>query len=152
MPTINIDTIADLTDDERKLVEKIPRPDGRLRASKPTVPRKVEVKTGPGRFDTAYRHVTPEAIFAGKTAYVWRMVALQISPHHRHQCMPVMADSDINGAWDEKQVEIETLDDLVKRIVDSVRPDEWHGVKRWGQAMGQIGTPVVRQGGTIVYR
>jgi hypothetical protein len=52
------------------------------------------------------------------------MVALQISPHHRHQCMPVMADSDINASWDEKQPEIEVLDDLVKRIVDSVQPNE----------------------------
>jgi hypothetical protein len=55
MPTIDIESIADLNDDERKLAERILRPDGRLRASKPSVPHKIEIKTGHGRFDTAYR-------------------------------------------------------------------------------------------------
>ena len=30
--------------------------------------------------------------------------------------------------------------------------EEWHGIKRWGQAYGLVGTPHVREGGSIVYR
>ena len=151
MPAIAIDAIADLTEDERKIVEKILRPDGRLRASKPSVPKKVEIKRPDRRWPT-YELIGEEAIRAGEAAYVWRMVAFQISPEPKHQHMPIMADGDLNGIGDEKQPRQEELDDLVKRIVDSVPATQWHGVTRWGQAMGQLGKPVVRQSGAIVYR
>ncbi len=151
MAVIDIDAIKDLNDYERKLVEKLLRPDSKLRLSKPSVPRKVEIRIGPNRFDVSYRHITEEAILAGEAAYVWRMVAFQISPEPRHHCMPALADNDMTGSWEEKRERTEELDSLVERIVDSVHPSQWHGIRRWGQAMGQVGAPVVRQGGTIVY-
>lgn len=104
-------------------------------------------------------------------AYVWRMVAFQAFKNPVHQCMPVCAEFDLPDFgsrgldwnapdFDEKLHEASAkrralskqLDDLADRIVDTLHPSQWHGVQRWGQAMGQIGTPQVAKDGSIIYR
>ena len=119
MPTINLDAIS-LTADERALVEPIiankGKNKGKLRASKPAN--------------------------AGEAAYVWRMVAFQISPIPAHHCMPVCADFDINvpeslsstDRYHYRRNRAKELGDLADKIVNTIPKDEWHGIARWRRA------------------
>ena len=109
MPEINLDNVS-MNAEESEAAQKIVGRGNRLRASKP--------KT------------------CGKASYVWRMVAFQISPNRQHQCMPMCADFDIDGKYDERKAITDKLDGLVKRIVDTVPSDQLHGVNRWGKALG----------------
>ncbi len=119
---------------------------GRLRQSKP------EVKRGD--------------VEAGIAAYAWRMAAFQVSINPKHHCMPCTADFDLPG-WDyeyddpqpvkdaaraRRKAAQERGDRIAKAIVDAVNPAEWHGIRRWGQAFGMIGSPRVTEEGAIIYR
>lgn len=84
----------------------------------------------------------------GEASYVWRMVAFQISPISQHHCMPVCADFDLpRQYWDRKinpnchddrRARIKELDKIADVIVNSVPKQQWHGIRRWGRALGQI--------------
>jgi hypothetical protein len=68
----------------------------------------------------------------GRAAYVWRMVAFQVSPNPQHHCMPVTADFGINCKdYTERRAITDKLDELVKRIVDGIPMSQWHGVHAW---------------------
>lgn len=131
--------LSKLSNDSREYAEKISK-NGILRASKPKVNK--------------------EDFKSGCAAYVWRMVAFQISTNPKHHCMPCTAEFDIelrtsDGRWDVRGVHEYTklvLDPIVSSIVDAVPKSEWHGIKRWGQAFGQIGNPQYTPDGSIVYR
>ena len=115
MPIINLDD-AVLDDDERKLAQEIIKKDGRLYASKPK-----------------------KASAAGK--YVWRMLVFSVSPKPQHHCMPVTADWDLMDEfrdWDERRTETKRLDDIVKRLGDTVPPLQHYGAMRWGRALGML--------------
>ena len=114
---------------------------GRLRASKPKVTRrKVGDRVEPDRHE-------------GYTAYVWRMVAFSISPVPAHQCLPCTADFDVPGHWGpEKREVLDYLDGIVDAVVKSVPVAEWHGVRRWGQVFGAVGTPQYNEEGAVIYR
>ena len=123
MPKINIENInADsLTDEEREIFNIVIKKDNSVRASKPKVKD----------------HLT------GKAAYVWRMVCFQVSPKPAHHCMPVCANFDLpafndNGEWKSALSRImeKELDKVVNIIVDAIDKREWHGIKRWGRALG----------------
>jgi len=73
-----------------------------------------------------------------ETYYVWRMVAFQISPMSQHQCMPVMDDQYIQLEHDARRARCKELDELVDRIVNTVPKSEWHGINRWGRALGYL--------------
>jgi hypothetical protein len=88
----------------------------------------------------------------GEAAYVWRMTAFLISPISQHQCMPVTADWDIKASYAERREITKRLDKVVDAIVDGVPKTQWHGVTRWGQAFGIVGTPMVAPDGSIIYR
>ncbi len=123
MPKVIVDSInADLlTDEERKIFNIVIKKDNSVRASKPKVKD----------------HLT------GKAAYVWRMVCFSVSPKGQHQCMPVCANFDLpafndNGEWkcDLSRIMEKELDKLVDLIVNAVPKTQWHGVQRWGKALG----------------
>lgn len=108
---------------------------GELRASKPPVPRKVltgKDNIGIGLYD--YKNEVDAN--SGRTAYIWRMVAFQVSPISQHQCMPVTADFDLPGDFDKRREEAKALDAIVEKIVNSIPPSQWYGVARWGRALG----------------
>lgn len=89
----------------------------------------------------------------GRAAYVWRMVAFTVSPNSRHQCMPCTADFGIDcGDYNERRAICRELDKIVDQIVKAVPVTEWHGVRRWGQVFGRVGTPTATAEGAIVYR
>lgn len=120
--------------------------DSKLRATKPD-PKKTVFNT--------------ECVsYPGAAAYVWRMVAFMVSPNPKHHCMPCTAEFGIEmktpeGRWDVRGIHAYTkdvLDPIVSKIVDAVDKREWHGVHRWGQAFGQIGTPRYNKEGAIIYR
>ena len=104
-------------------------------------------------------------------AYVWRMVAFQVRKNPVHQCMPVCADMDLpdfgsHGLdWDapdfseklhvaseKRRALAKQLDGLADRIVNTLHPSQWHGVQRWGQVFGQVGTPCIAEDGAVIYR
>lgn len=82
----------------------------------------------------------------GESAYVWRMVAFQVSPKSQHQCIPVTADfgfpekywnSKINpSAHDDRRKRCKELDVLVDLIVNQIPKNKWHGILRWSKALG----------------
>ena len=79
----------------------------------------------------------------GYAAYVWRMVAFQVSPNGQHQCMPVTANFDLpaydeDGQWRtaiSRDME-KKMDMLVDCIVNCVPRHLHHGINRWGRALG----------------
>lgn len=150
MPNIDINQIRDLTDRERKIVELILNK-GALRASRPTVARQTKIKDN-SRYGYHYGHLNDDDALKGEASYVWRMVAFQISPIPQHQCIPCTQDSDIGGRFEDRKKITDPLDNLVERIVDSVDPRKWHGIKRWGNALGLLGTPQLAEDGSYIYR
>lgn len=122
---------------------------GELRASKP------EVQDGDRR--------------TGIAAYAWRMAAFSVSPNPKHQCMPVCADFDLPDLYPHSwysgltQAQRDAERDYRKQmmawgnriedaIVKSVDVHEWHGVRRWGQVFGVVGTPQYNAEGAVIYR
>ena len=104
------------------LILDIIQKNGVLKASKPKVSKKYS-----------------DPMLIGQAAYVWRMVAFQISPNPQHQCMPVCADWDIPVRdYDERREITQRLDNLVDLIVNTVHPTQWHGILRWGNALGYL--------------
>lgn len=80
---------------------------------------------------------------SGEGLYIWRMVVFQVSKFPNHQCMPVTADFDLPEKYWSKETPIEVkkairkeLDDIVDEIVNTIPKSEWHGVIRWGRALG----------------
>lgn len=133
MPAIDVAALMNtLSRDEFELVEPIiatqGKNSGRLRASKP------------GNVD-------------GRSMYIWRLVAFYVSPMRQHQCMPITADFDLPGEnYHDRLMLARELDKIVDKVTDTIPMSEWYGVKRWGQAYGQIGMPITRENGSIVYR
>jgi hypothetical protein len=149
MPKIAIDKLTNLDSADIDLVRGIVNSrTGELRASKPELPDKVKVQSG------HYDYVTESDARKGMTAYIWRMVAFEVSPHRQHQCMPICADFDLPdcGGHSERRNLSNRLDEIVKAVVDSVPMNEWHGVIRWGNAFGTIGHQEVTSEGAYIYR
>jgi hypothetical protein len=119
MPEIQADK---LTGDAKKFAQMIVvtrgQNKGRLKASKPKVDR--------NKPDT------------GKAAYIWRMVAFQVSTNSKHHSMPVTADWDIEAESYEERRRIinEELNPIVDKIVDTVPLAQHYGTLRWGHAFG----------------
>ena len=120
----------------------------------------VQAITTKGHLRASKPKVVKDDFFSGCAAYVWRMVAFQISPKNQHHCMPCTADFDIDlrkpdGRWNGQGVHDYcrlTLDPIVSKIVDLVPKTEWHGITRWGQVFGKIGEPQYTKTEEIVYR
>ncbi len=129
MPKIAMDK---LEGDALRYARLITRQDGTLRASKPKVIKGDDE--------------------SGCAAYVWRMVAFFVSPMRKHQCIPVLAEFDLPWQIRESRIRISKLNEITDRIIDAVPMADWHGVRRWGNAFGVIGEPILRENGTIVYR
>ena len=137
MPIIDLDA-ADITDDERILALEILKPDGRLYASKP------------GKA-------------SGEGKYLWRMVVWGVSPHRQHQCMPMTADWDLDGEFEERMARAKVLDELAQRIEATVPSSNgmarWRGAMRWGRSdedkncrRRNAGRPVPESNDPVNYR
>jgi len=129
MPELNLEGMSEAT---RIWAETIIRKDRTLRASKPKVIQ-------------GDRN-------SGNAAYIWRMVAFYISPRQQHQCMPVCAEFDLQMDYSERREAVVKLDNIIQEIVDCVPQSQQHGVMRWGQAFGMIGTPRYNDEGAVIYR
>lgn len=80
---------------------------------------------------------------SGEAKYIWRMVVFQVSKIPAHQCMPVTAEWELPEIYWDKSVLKENknkmrkeLDDIADEIVNTIPKSEWHGVIRWGHALG----------------
>ncbi len=144
MPKIDVGALP-LSPKAKDLVRRIVHR-GRLRATKPKV-----TYHRAGRDEFGRQRYEPDYV-EGCAAYVWRMVAFYTSPKRAHQCMPVTADFSIPGELEEVQNTREELDAIVDVVVDSIPRPQWHGVIRWGQAFGMVGSPRYTSEGTVVYR
>ncbi len=123
MPTLDMTKLLsqELWSEEKDIISLIQK-NGVLKASKPKATKKVS-----------------DPMLIGQAAYVWRMVAFQISPNPQHHCMPVCADFDIPvRSYDERRAITKKLDMLVDRIVNTVPATQWHGILRWGNALGYL--------------
>lgn len=106
---------------------------GRLRASAPKVAVTGKVEGYFGSMVNAYNQQEAESY------YVWRMVAFYVSPMSQHHCMPVMDDQYLGGSYDARKARAKELDKLVDAIVNTIPRSQWHGVTRWGRALGYTG-------------
>jgi len=160
MPKVDLEKLATLlTAEQMDLVKRFLKPDGTIRATKPEVKKvvthitTVQTEYGPYQ-DEHYDCVDPAQ---GKAAYIWRHVVFMVSPKPAHQYLPTMdfcdlPDEVVSEGYLLTNPHITELHRIADIVVDCVPVADWHGVQRWGQAMGQIGTPQIREGGTIVYR
>ena len=144
MPTINLSL---LKGDALAYANRITKEDGTLRASKPPMSYRL-VRNHRGNMVREYDLQDASA------AYVWRYVAFYVSPNPTHQCIPTMAYFDL--PFDEPS-EADTyvkdvLNPIIDAIVDAVPVSQWHGVRRWGQAFGVVGTPRYNDEGAVIYR
>jgi hypothetical protein len=153
MPRIDVAAL-NLRGREAKIVARIVKSDGTLRASKPDVPPLVKVRNPDpdAFFPYTYVHENEAGRIAGEAAYVWRMVAFFVSPKSQHQCMPCTAEFGMGGEPAEQRERCKELDALVDCIVNAVPKEQWHGVRRWGQAFGYTGTPQYAPDGAVIYR
>lgn len=101
---------------------------GRLRASKPKIEYTFEVKNG--------RKLRIPTAASGSTAYIWRQVAFIVSPISQHQCLPILADFDLPGDWQEARLLAKELDVIADKIVNSIPKSQWVGVLRWRGLVG----------------
>ena len=155
MPKIDLDQLYQVLDaGSFALVDGIVNhKTGRLRATKPELPHKVRFGGARYTFGYTYDYATEEDGNRGKTAYIWRMVAFYVSPHSEHQCMPVCADMDLPGrCMEERRSTQKALDILVDAVLNAIDPKQWHGIRRWGQALGLTGTPRYNAEGAVIYR
>ena len=113
------------------MIQKITGRESRLRTSKP----KMEYEEYIDKWGRKCRKPTLDT---GCAAYVWRMVAFQVSHHSQHQCMPVCAIFDIPGSVQESREISKKLDVIVDEIINTIPKSEWYGVARWGRALGMI--------------
>jgi hypothetical protein len=152
MPRIELSRIEGLDAADLALVAGIISGQGAnkgcLRASKPNVTMHYV-----GRDKYNCRVYEPDAT-EGRIAYIWRMVAFQISPKSEHHCMPVTADFDLPGRCgsDERKAAMAECDRIVEAVVDSVPKTQWNGIIRWGQVFGVVGTPRYNEEGAVIYR
>lgn len=128
MPNI---TYIGETREEFEIVDRITNK-GRLRATCPPKPKFEKIEDGEGIIGYHYEYASPEDRMKGHAGYVWRMVAFMISPKSEHHCMPVTVDLYLGHVKAESKV----LDKLTDKIIDAVPIREWHGIVRWGKAIG----------------
>lgn len=129
MPIIPLDH---LTAEEREMAQGIVatqgKNKGRLRAGKPKIEYDIVEKNG--------RKLRYPNDKTGKTAYLWRMVAFHVSPISQHQCLPIMANLDLPGNYDESVALAKEMDVIVNKIIDAMPRKEWQGINRWARALG----------------
>lgn len=89
--------------------------------------------------------------------YLWRNLVFTLSTKSQHQCLPVMAEFDLplyppckNKSYfsmsDDEKARVaqrnkemkEKLHKIEDKIIKQVPKSEWHGVTRWGRALGYI--------------
>lgn len=108
MPRIDMQALwRKLSAEDMAIVRRVVR-DWKLRSSRPKI------------------HDSAESRYA---AYVWRMVAFQISPNTQHHHMPTTC------FWwlpdDTGKAVMQRLDGIVDAICDTVPCSEWWGVRAW---------------------
>lgn len=139
MPKINLEVLKSvLSPEDFALVQGIVNTKtGELRASKPTLPKKIKVASD-NAYGYTYEYKDKNDAAKGMTAYIWRMVAFSVSPISQHKCMPCMAFCDLPGtASREERIALEKrMDALAEVVVRSVPVTEWHGVARWAGLLG----------------
>lgn len=114
MPVVK-DAVEKLTSEQQEIAKHIIGREGRLRSSKPK---------------------------DGNAAFVWRMVAFNISPKPEHHCVPVTADFGVQvpgeTEWHYAKVRPfvdNVLNPIVDAIINNLPKEEWHGVHRWARAL-----------------
>jgi hypothetical protein len=113
-----------LTTEEQQIFNLITNK-GRLRATKPSVAKHIV-----GR----YKHTSNP--IEGYAAYAWRLLAFQLSPNPVHHCMPMTADFDMVEEYHARRAKCKEIDALCDKLARSVPKSEWHGITRWGRALG----------------
>lgn len=98
---------------------------GLLRESPPTHP-------------THFKDKNEVEILQAKAYYVWRNVVFLVGEQRQHHAMPVLADSYLPGTYEERAAMAKELNKLVDLITHSIPKEQWHGVIRWGRALGQF--------------
>jgi hypothetical protein len=113
----------------------------------------ISLITHKGKIRATKPKVNRDKSNTGRAAYVWRMVRFFVGDKPADHCMPCTADFNLCDAdWKNRKDVIVALDKLVDAIVDQIPKEQWHGIRRWGQAFGLIGSPMVADDGSIIYR
>jgi hypothetical protein len=139
MPHINLTELKQLlpADDYELVAGIVNTRNGLLRASKPQLPKKVRVESD-NEYGYTFAYANDVDARKGMTAYIWRMVAFNVSPHSQHHCMPCTADFDLPGHHNKERMTLaKRLDDIVDVVVKTVPVEQWYGVSRWSGLIGR---------------
>jgi len=123
-----------LTDYEQKIAQGlINTKTNELRASKLTLPKKVQIDCVESFTGHTYVYKDEADKLKGEMAYVWRMLAffVGIDPH-----MPVTAYFYLEGTTKQADQRAKELDELVDKLLSVVPKEEHLGVRMWGRALG----------------
>jgi hypothetical protein len=131
MPIIDADKLATMLEGEDlaialdTLVSR-GKQKGRLRASAPKQPYKVEGSEAKDR--------------AGLVYYAWRLAAFQVSPRGEHHCLPFVADFYLDAGSEGYHPErVKIARERAQRIADAIAAcvplADHHGTRRWAHAM-----------------
>lgn len=78
---------------------------------------------------------------SGDAKYVWRMVVFAVSDNEQHQCMPVMAEFDLDeryfgqDTYDLRREHLNYLDGIANAMISTVPVLQRSGVLRWATAL-----------------
>ena len=146
MPVVNVEKLQSLLSaEDLDIVMRFIKKDGTIRASKPNAKKHV---VSVERVETEYGPCNKETLDCidpaqGNAAYVWRHVVFYVSKRRAHQCIPsldicYLPNEVTNDGFLMSNPKLKHLHDLVEVVVDCVDKKDWHGVKRWRQALGRM--------------
>lgn len=150
MPSVDWTKLANLSEYELNIVNRFVKKNGQIRKSKPETVKQSRIKDASQSFGYRLDYTNEEDARQGIAAYVWRHVVFSVSPEPQHHCMPVLDFCYLphgdHREWHDK------LMPIIDAVTNAVPKSEWHGVRRWGQAFGLVGTAQVAEDGAIIYR
>jgi len=128
MPVLPVNQmVLDLPPYEEALIRAAFHKTGRMRATKP------------------YRKITRPK-FEGSANYVWRMLCFDFCDFRPHSCMPVCADFDLPGDYDERRAKVKILDKLIKRVESVIPVTAQKGIMRWGKTLSSSSVEIINKG------
>lgn len=153
MPELDL-SICNLTAEELNIAKYAIKGDklkGTLRASKPKEQKhsiRIEPEFSPekqylkdiSKFKHTHKnaYATEDERSKALGIYVWRELAFVISPISSHHCMPICNDFNLEYDYgdERRKQQMNFCNNIVNKILKTIRPESCHGLKRWAKALG----------------
>lgn len=143
MPAFDPETLKGKVTDEDLAVIRLIVARGTIRAAAPKVPYDVVERTNTYEYEGVTRSYTGQYrqhhLQPAQAFMVWRHVVFSVSRNPKHQCIPCTDDLYLPiENHDERRAEAKRLIALADVVISAIPKTEWHGVQRWGRALGYL--------------